>query len=346
MVVDRRRGGGGEKKSMSPDDITAGEIAERLDIRQIWRVLSLPGEPGKCVCSPFREEKKPSFSVYEDGGRWRFRDHASAEHGDALDFIRLAKGCNAGEALGWARDFLGLPDRRGKGNDGAAVVSKKRWFPDLRPGTLAELNRLCELRGFGVEALRLAERRGFFGFCEFAGTTCWAVRDKRRMMMEFRRLDGRLFDAYKGLPVRKSHCIGTGKSFPIGIEEAAAFPKVAWLEGAADFLAVFNFLLAEDKVDFVSPVAMLGAANRRISDEALRLLSGKEVTLYPHCDEAGQAAAKEWARQLHGAGARVRAFDLSGCVKVDGTLGKDLADVCKISVDSFERERKFLEVLP
>lgn len=327
---------------MSPDP-TAGEIAERLDIRQVWRVLSLPGEPGRCVRSPFREDSRPSFSVYEDGGRWRWKDHASGEHGDAVDFIRMAKGGTAADALTWARDFLGLPDRRRREE---IPTGKKRWSPDLRPGTAAELNHLAELRGFGVEALRLAERRGFFGLADFAGTTCWAVRDRRRMLMEFRRLDGRLFDAYKGLPVRKSHCIGSGKSWPLGIQEAAEFSKVAWLEGAADFLAVFNFLLAEDKADAVAPVAMLGAANHRIAEEVLGILSGKDVVLYPHRDEAGRTAAREWARQLHGAGARVRAFDLSGIVKVDGSPGKDLADICQIAPACFEREEKFREVLP
>lgn len=326
-------------------DLTAGEIAARLDIRQIWKVLSLPGQPGKCVCSPFRNEKRPSFSVYEEGGRWRFKDHASGEHGDALDFIARARGgCSAAEALTWARAFLGLPERQAAA--GGHVAVKRKWMPDLRPGSAVELNQLSERRGFGVEALRLAERRGFFGFAEFAGTTCWAVRDRRRQIMEFRRLDGRLFDAYKDLPVRKSHCTGAGKSWPLAIEEAAEFPKVAWMEGAADFVAAFNFLLAEGKEDAVAPVAMLGAANHRIAEEALRILTGKMVVLYPHVDEAGQNAARDWARQLHGAGARVRAFDLSGCVKVDGSLGKDMADVCKISPDCFERERKFWEVLP
>ncbi len=328
---------------MNPD-LTAGEIAERLDIRQLWQVMSLPGKPGKCVCSPFREEKKPSFSVYEDAGRWRFKDHASGDHGDALDFIRLAKNFTAAESLSWARNFLGLPDR--KRAEHVPANAKKRWMPDLRAGTAVELNALAELRGFGLEGMRLAERRGFLGFAEFAGTTCWAVRDRRRQLMEFRRLDGRLFDAYKELPARKSHCIGAGKSWPLGIEETSGFSKVAWLEGAADFLAVFNFLVAEEKADDVAPVAILGAANQRIAEEALIRLAGKDVVVYPHCDDAGQGAARVWARQLVGAGARVRAFDLSGIVKADGTIGKDLADVCKISPDCFERERKFWEVLP
>jgi len=297
------------------------------------------------VCSPFRPEKKPSFSVYEDGGRWRWRDHSSGDHGDGLDFIRMAKGCDAAEALRWARDFLGIPSRR-RDSDAVSTENKKRWMPELRPGSVAEVNRLCELRGFGLDGMRLAERRGLFGFCEFAATTCWGVRDKRKKLMEFRRLDGRFFGAYKSLPERKSHCIGSGKSWPLGIEEAAGCSKVAWLEGAADFIAVFNFLLAEGKEDSVAPVAMLGAANHRIADEALQMLAGKMVVLYPHVDDAGQTAARDWARQLHTAGARVKAFDLSGIVKADGTLGKDLADVCKISPDVFERERKFWEVLP
>jgi len=78
----------------------------------------------------------------------------------------------------------------------------------------------------------------------------------------------------------------------------------------------------------------------------LQRLKGKQVVLYPHCDEAGQTAAREWARQLHNAGATVQAFDLSGIVKADGSAGKDLGDVCTISPDCLERERKFWEVLP
>ena len=315
-----------------------------IDIRQVWRVLSLPGEPGKCVCSPFREEKKPSFSVYEDGGRWRFKDHSTGDHGDAVDFVRLAKECTAAEALTWARNFLGLPDRQRR--EDVPASGKKRWMPDLRPGTVAELNHLAELRGFGVEGLRLAERRGFFGFAEFAGATCWAVRDRRRMLMEFRRADGALFAAFKTLPVRKSHCVGSGKSWPLGIEEAEGFEKCVLVEGAPDFLAGFHFLSVEGKEDRVAVLAMLGAANRRIDEGALRRLSGKLIVLYPHVDGSGQAAAREWARQLHAAGVRVKAFDLSGCVKADGSPGKDLGDVCKISPDSFERSEKFREVLP
>jgi hypothetical protein len=54
-----------------------------------------------------------------------------------------------------------------------------------------------------------------------------------------------------------------------------------------------------------------------------------------------------WAQALRAAGAaRVTAFDLSGLVMLDGTQGKDLADVCRVNADCFEREQKLNEVLP
>ena len=114
-----------------------------------------------------------------------------------------------------------------------------------------------------------------------------------------------------------------------------------------DFLAVFHFLLIEGKEKTVAPVAVLGAANHALVTEALAKFAGKSVCLYPHADEAGQKAARAWALALRDAGAaRVTAFDLSGLVLVDGTEGKDLADVCHMNADCFDRERKFREVLP
>ncbi len=148
------------------------------------------------------------------------------------------------------------------------------------------------------------------------------------------------------MPERKSHCVGAGKRWPLGAREAEPFAKCALVEGAPDFVALFNFLLAEGKEDHVAPLAMLGAANDKIEPEALALLAGRHVRIFPHLDDAGRRAARAWAQQLANAGCRVDAFALSGCVRSDGKEGKDLADVCQIAGDCFEEERKFREVLP
>ena len=318
------------------------EIKLAYRIPAAWRDLQLDGEPGKCVRSPFRDEKNPSFSVHDDGRRWK--DFASGELGDVLDFVGRATGKDTSGALGWIRERLGfIADATG---DGKKDASKKPRIPELRFASPNELSALNARRGFGLEAMKLAEARGFLRFCTFAGQAAWCVKDRRHELYEFRRLDGDPWAAYKHLSERKSHCVGAGKRWPLGAREAEPFAKCALVEGAPDFVALFNFLLAEAEEDNVAPLAMLGAANEKIEPEAVALLAGRHVRLFPHVDEAGRRAARAWAQQLKDAGCVVDAFDLSGCVRTDGKMGKDLADVCHIAPDCFEREPKFRAMLP
>ena len=133
----------------------------------------------------------------------------------------------------------------------------------------------------------------------------------------------------------------------VGAKESEPFPKIVMVEGAPDFLAAIHFLLIEGKEKTIAPVAILGASNHALAPEALALFKGKLVCLYPHVDDAGRTATRNWARQLKDAGAaRVTAFDLSGLMTVGGMAGKDLADVARIDADCFESERKFQEVMP
>jgi hypothetical protein len=321
-------------------DLAAIKVAYRIPAA--WRDLSLPGQPGKCVPSPLRADHKPSFSVFEDGTRWK--DHATGDGGDVFDFIAQAHGCNMAEAIRFVEDRLGItrPER-------PLQTPKKSEpkIPLLREGTADELRKLADRRGFLVEALRLAELRGFLRFCNLWGHAAWCITDARRGLYEFRRLDGQKWPAYGRLPERKAHCTGAGKAWPLGVLESEPFPKIAMVEGAPDFLAALHFLLVEGKEKTVAPVAVLGAANHALAPEALAKFAGKLICLYPHADEAGQKAARAWALALRDAGvARVTAFDLSGLMLTDGTQGKDLADVCRVNADCLERERKFMEVLP
>lgn len=318
------------------------EIKLAYRIPAAWRDLALDGEPGKSVRSPFRKEKNPSFSVFDDGRHWR--DFATGEHGDVLDFVARATGTDARGALRWIRERLGFIAENG--DDLTNKRKKTSRIPELRFAAPNELAMLNEQRGFGIEALKLAQARGFLRFCDFAAQPAWCITDKRRELFEFRRLDGAPWPAYKHLPERKSHCVGAGKRWPLGAREAEGFSKCALVEGAPDFLALFNFLLAESKEETIAPLAMLGAANARIEPEAIELLRGKHVRLFPHKDAPGQRAACAWARQLTEAGCTVDAFDLSGCICTNGETGKDLADVCRIAPECFEHEIKFRELLP
>jgi hypothetical protein len=278
----------------------------------------------------------------EDGER--FHDFATSESGDVFDFVARARGCSLADAIAFARERLGVVREPLRPPPRPRVALN---LPPLRAGTVAELRQLAERRGFAVESLTLAQERGFLFFCDLWGHSAWCVTDQRRQLQEFRRVNGEKWPAYGRLPARKCHCIGQGKDWPIGTLECAALAKVAWVEGAPDLLAAVHFIRAEGKTGSVAPVGILGASNRALAPEALAQFKGKAVCLYPHADDAGRKAAREWARQLKSAGAaRVTAFDLSGLVKVDGTTGKDLADVAQLSADSFERDSKWAEVMP
>jgi len=320
------------------------DLKARYSIAQAWRDLGLEGEPAKICRSPFPADHKngdahPSFSVFAEGRRWK--NQATGEGGDVFDLVRKARGTDVAGAIAWVCERLGVaavPSEHGSGT---------RW-PALRPGTPEECTRLAGMRSLHVNAVRLAAERGFLHFGTLWHHTFWALTDQRRKLVELRRLDGKPWPAFGRLAERKSHCLGSGKDWPVGTLEAAPYDVVAWMEGAPDFLAFWHFALMEGKMDAVAPVAMLGAANQRIAADALARFHGKRVALYPHCDDAGCTAAKTWARQLRDVGAAVAAFDLSGVEKIDGTAGKDLNDLCFIAVDCYEKPEnsRFREVLP
>ena len=329
--------------------LSLSDLKSSYSIAHAWRDLGLAGEPAKICRSPFPSDHKngdahPSFSVFSDGARWK--NQATGEGGDVFDLVMKARGCDMAAAAAWVRERVGIVCEPVP--IAAAAATGGTPWPPLRPGTPAECARLAKLRYIAPEAVKLASERMFLHFGELWRQPFWAVTDQRRKLIEFRRLDGAPWPAFGRLVARKAHCLGSGKDWPVGTLEAASAQAVAWLEGAPDLLAFFHFAWVEKKTDSVAPVAMLGAANQRIAGDALARFAGKHVVLYPHCDPAGQTAAKAWARQLRGAGAEVSAFDLSGIEKDDGSAGKDLNDLTALSADCYEKadSYRFREVLP
>lgn len=326
--------------------VSLDDIKGRYCIETAWRDLGLPGRPGRCVSSPFRRDRRASLSIYANGQRWR--DHATAEGGDVFDFVARARECSTADAIAFVRARLGVEDSHPRPTRASrSARNRGPRVPALRRGTEAEVRTLAEQRGFDPEALRLAESRGLLRFGELFGGPAWCVTDQRGQLFEFRRLDGRPWPATGRLSKRKAHGIGSGKSWPVGTLESVPFECVAWAEGAPDLLAAFHHLLVEGREEAVAPVAVLGAANHRLAPDALTHFRGKQVTIYPHVDEAGRKACRAWARQLRDAGAgRVVAFDLSGLVRDDGSPGKDLADVARIDVDCWEGDAKWRRLMP
>jgi len=132
------------------------------------------------------------------------------------------------------------------------------------------------------------------------------------------------------------------------VSETARFKKIVLCEGAPDFLAAHHFAVVENKTESVGIICVLGASNHRLASDALAQVKCKLVCLYPHVDDAGQTAARAWARQLKDAGAAgVVAFDLRGMTLLDGTEGKDLCDLLRLDPHCWETTNKFRgEIMP
>ena len=347
---------------MTAPDIA--DIKERLPIPEAWRLLGLPGEPGRCVASPFRADRHPSFSIFDDGRR--FKDHSGASPaGDVLDFIAAALRCDTKGALEWARGVLGggavpvsgvrAPIRS---VDGRTDAAPPRKLPPLRLAQPGELEALARLRGFRVPVLEAAQAAGLLRMVPAErgwGAVCWAVTCPARRIAEARRLDGRPFPERRWkdgsgsehrLAERKCHAwavTAQAKAWPVNLAAVQAARAVAFCEGGPDLLAALHLIDREGAQD-VAAVAMLGAANGRLAAECLPAFKDKRVRIFAHHDAAGYAAAQCWARQLRAAGAAVDAFSVATLERHDGKRGKDLCDLLAIGPDSFERFPE--EVMP
>lgn len=322
---------------------TFSDVKSRFNIADAWHALALAEDPKRCCKSPFRDDSRASFSVFDDFTR--FKDHATGEAGDCVDFVKLALKCSTGEAMKWIRERIGdAPSVPRPEPKREAQRAAKPW-PVLRAGSADEQKALAKLRVLPVAAVEAAAARGFLHFGQWHGVPFWSVTDAARKCVELRRLDGEPWAAWRDIPARKSHAIGD-KSWPIGLKESAALPCVLLLEGVGDFLAAFAVIQSEGRGADVAPVACLGASVRLAPDVAT-CFAQKRVRIIGQEDDAGRRAVREWAAALVAAGAHVDAFTLAGITDDAGQQIKDLGDVfAKASAASLKANPQIMEVCP
>ena len=306
---------------LSDDNSVVNSIKAQLgDIPSLWKRLNLPGEPprgdGVC-CSPFREDKQPSFSIYDNGQRWK--DHAEGTGGDTLDFFARAKDITTTEAiselrgegrpLGWnesIRDTTYAPPQP------RAKQKPKREpmkVPQLDRGSIAEMNALRQLRALDCWAgIDLLYQRGMFGFSWLQDgperVRCFMLTDPSRRNAAARRLDGKPWQSLNGKPKSKT-LAGSQAGWPIGTALVEDADTVFMVEGEVDALALASWA-AFDYQGRWAVVSMTGT--NTISEDALPHYRGKFVYLLPDNDQAGLDAARKRYRQLSEAGATVKVF--------------------------------------
>lgn len=312
------------------------------------------GQKLNCRC-PLHEDRHPSFEASLKAGAWLWFCHPCNAGGTVIDLHMARTGLAEGDAISELGAMFGdcteltltkpLPVR----TVDRVEASGPSMPIDATAGTEADWRELAALRHLTVFAPATAAKLGTLYFGPVCGFRCWILTDKRRLIAEARRMDGKLFPAIGTLRERKAHTIrGSAKSWPVGIMvrgfTAADFRAVLAVEGGPDYLAALDRTLA-GKSDCL-PIALLGAgAANEIHPEALDLLRGRRVRFYPHHEASGRgtSAAERWAAQLAGVGATLDGFSFDGLRKVDGSPVKDLNDCAEIHPDDAD---KLEELLP
>jgi hypothetical protein len=294
--------------------------------------LGLEAHARSSCKSPLREDNKASWGIFQRNGAWFFKDHSTGESGDEITFLCLLLNLDP------KKQFLEIVEAYQKITSAPCNVTAtpqihhekpQDRFPDRSGyalGTSQQLETLSKLRGYDIEALRIASAKGVLVFGSFGGHEVFGVTDSSGRSFELRRLDGKVFPSSLNLSERKSHTVRySSKSWPVGLPEASDASTILICEGVPDFLAAWQIIHTEGKLSSVAPVTMLGAANR-IGTEALPSFKGKHVRIVPHQDVAGFKAAKLWQQQLLDVGASCVDFvDLGRFASADHKI-KDLDD--------------------
>jgi len=325
------------------------EVAkERLSVPAVWVMLGLPGRPGKSCRSPFREDRKASFSIYREGRKWK--DHSTGEGGDVADF--LAAACTLSpeaacrkliELAGGMPSFPQFPqiqrEEKRKGDDLSERARKREAWPTFETPTDAELRAIAELRGLSAEGVAIAAERRLLFCADSREGRAWIVTDARRRNAQARRMDGR---PWERIQAKAWTLPGSEAALPIGLREASSFPAIALVEGGPDLLAALHLAWCAGMEERMAVVAILGAGNR-IPASSLPAFAGKRVRVFAHADKAGQSAGAAWSAQLIAAGADVDGFSFAGLSRADGGAVKDLNDFALVDVDHWEAERYPIE---
>lgn len=85
--------------------LTLDELAERYRIRDCWRDLNLAGEPLRLCRAPYREDRTPSLSLFDDSRR--FRDFGTGDCGRVFDFVARCMDCTFEDAVQFVRERVG-----------------------------------------------------------------------------------------------------------------------------------------------------------------------------------------------------------------------------------------------
>lgn len=290
-------------------------------ITDAWRDLGLEGTPATSCRCPWREDRNPSFSVFDEGRK--FKDHATDEAGDVFEFVKLSLGADFKEAASWIEDRAGVMRQERPTRPHRTVTKAKgiQWPSELVRGTERTWEAFARIRGLTFPAIHAAIHGGLLKFTKMQGHKCFVVTDESGMAGEIRKIDGEDFPNGRkvyGLP-------GVDKSWLVGgawLSETRNETPVFIAEGSTDFLAAFDaysrYRRAGGKRSWL-PLALLGASGKTLHRDLHEHLAGRTVRLAPDGDNAGAKMAEHWGTMLSAMGCPVEVLEMP--------RGRDIRDM-------------------
>jgi hypothetical protein len=285
------------------------EAKAKLDIPAVAARCFPNWKPALSCHSPFREDRKKSFSVYDNGQKWK--DHATGDHGDAVDFLAKALDLSPEEAIRRFVEMAGggyrvpaprpkmSPIPRPATEDTDEKRQKRAAWPIMECPTLEEKEAIATLRHLPVEGPQWAAIDAALRVATVDGERCWIIRSTCGKNAQARRLDGQKLGDLKAKTLP-----GAVATLPIGNYHDTRWPAVALVEGGPDVLAAYAAIYRLGLLDTVAVCGMLGASMRPPFG-AVATMRGRRVRVFAHNDPAGQKAADSWARIIHNAGGTV-----------------------------------------
>jgi hypothetical protein len=287
------------------------EARRKFTIPDLWPMLQLEGQPKASCRSPFRDDRSPSFSIFDDGKAWC--DHGTGEGGDTIEFIKTALQSDYKAVRQWLVERMGVTQPISAAPKANPGITQKRiqWPSRLEKCSGDDWRQLADARGYSHQAIHLMDQCGALRFTDLEGHRAFVVTDERMRIAEIRRLDGKDWGTgKKAFPLK-----GVEKSLLLGspmIEQPTE--RVMLLEGATDYLSAIDLYTQYrrkhgGKTCWV-PVALLGANCRKLHPEDARRIRGKYVRIVPDGDEAGDQMADHWRDLLRSHGCTIDVVNL------------------------------------
>lgn len=312
----RKRAATGQAMSETPD--VFAEARDAYMIADVWQMLRLPGEPKASCRSPFRDERNPSFGIFDNGKAWK--DHGSGEGGDVIEFIKRALDTDYQGVREWLQERLGIDchDAPPRPQDEPRKVIQ--WPGDLLTGDETTWGAFAAKMRMTPLSVKMAVQCGMLRFTRVNGVRCYVVTDESRRAAEIRRCDGGMFGQTKAFPLA-----GVDKSWLPGADLLKGSPKstsIIVTEGPKDLLAALSHYTRYRRTGGKNswcPMALLGAKCKRLHPELVPWFRGRRVRLVPDGDDAGDEMADHWKALLLDLGCTVDVVKMP--------RGKDLFDL-------------------